>query len=223
MRELLKNPRVSLPPSLSSPFQNFCISSYDASFTLMGSWMRVEGLSSGSPEEGHKSCSHEKAVEMRTKKRRAKEEREQGRRWKYIYVYASFVRVRFIAVASPSEATKKETARRESNPLKHNSCKYWYRTYLSVYIYAHTVRAREELSIFLRTSQRTFFPVALPLACYDLPDLIRYCHANLAARIRAARDFSNATCSAIARVHVCEEDLRHFVVLHFSSFSRGVD
>lgn len=36
----------------------------------MATEMKVEGLTSGSPEGGHKSCSREKAVGARTKKKR---------------------------------------------------------------------------------------------------------------------------------------------------------
>jgi len=205
-------------PLLSSfvPFssQNFYISSYNASFTLMGSWIKVEGLSFRSPEEGHKSCSREKAVETRTKKRRAKQKKERGRgRWKC----ASFVRVRFIGVASRSEAPRKRLLREKATPSSTIHINR-YRTYSIIYIctyktqdthtHIHThmciARAREEPSLFLGTSQRTSSrSLPPPPARCDLPDLIRHCHANSATGISLIRRaLRSHMCTCARRIYI---------------------
>lgn len=134
--------------------------------------MKVEGLSFGSPEEGHKSCSREKAVETRTKKRRAKQKKERGRgRWKCV----SFVRVRFIGVASRSEAPRKRLLREKATPSSTIHINR-YRTYSIIYIctyktqdththtYVHSSRARGAQPLS-RNIPTDIFPVAPPPPC----------------------------------------------------------
>lgn len=150
MRELLKNPRVSLPPLPSPPLSRTLSKTFVFLHTTRASpWWGAEWGSKVFPLDLPKrGINH---VPMKKQSRWGQKRgglRKRGSKGEdgNIYIYASFVRVRFIAVASPSEATKKETARRESNPLKHNSRKYWYRTYLSIYIYMHTPLARARSS-----------------------------------------------------------------------------
>lgn len=182
--------------------------------------MKVEGLSFGSPEEGHKSCSREKAVETRTKKRRAKQKKERGRgRWKC----ASFVRVRFIGVASRSEAPRKGLLREKATPsstihinrYRAYSIIYIYMNiqntniHTHTYIYVHSSRARGAQPLS-RNIPTDIFPVApLPPARCDLPDLIRHCHANSATGISLIR--------RALRSHMCTCARRIYNISFFTS------